>query len=111
MPGIVGIISRQKSPDECQRLVASMMRSMMHESFYVSGMQAFGELGIYAGWVAHAGSLSAGQVFWNEQKDIALFFAGECFIDATSRTELERAGHDLGTVAGGWLVHLYEEKG
>lgn len=111
MPGIAGIISRQKSPAECLELVASMTRSMVHERFYVSGTQAFAELGIYGGWVAHAGSQAADQVFWNEQRDVALLFAGECFIDPAARAELARKGHDLGTAAGGWLVHAYEEQG
>lgn len=111
MPGIAGIISRQKSSDECQRLVASMTQSMMHECFYTSGTQAFAEFGIFAGWVAHAGAMAAGQVFWNERRDVALLFAGECFADVATRTELARKGHEIGTAAGGWLVHLYEETG
>lgn len=111
MPGIAGIISRHKSPDECRRLVARMTRSMFHEKFYTSGIQTFDALGVYAGWVAHADSLAAGQTFWNERRDVALVFAGECFSDLAMRSELERKGHDLGTAAGGWLVHLYEELG
>ena len=111
MSGIAGIISRQKSPDECQRLVTAMTRSMMHESFYTSGTQTFGELGIFAGWVAHSGSLAAGQVFWNERRDVALLFSGECFVDAATRADLVQKGHDLGSAGGGWLVHLYEELG
>jgi asparagine synthase (glutamine-hydrolysing) len=111
MPGIAGIISRKKAPEECQRLVASMTQSMMHESFYTSGTHAFDEVGIFAGWVAHAGSMAADQVFWNERHDVALVFAGECFADAATRTELTRKGHEIGTASGGWLLHLYEETG
>lgn len=111
MPGIAGIFSRQKPSAECERLVAVMTESMRHEEFYCSGTQAFQEAGIFAGWVAHAGSLAADQIFWNERHDVALVFSGECFLDATTRAELTRKGHDLGTAGGGWMVHLYEELG
>lgn len=111
MPGIAGIISRQKSPDECQRLVAAMTQAMRHEPFYVSGTQAFADLGIFAGWVAHAESQAAGRVFWNERRDVALVFSGECFPDADTRKELVAKGHELVTAPGGWMVHHYEELG
>jgi asparagine synthase (glutamine-hydrolysing) len=88
-----------------------MVRSMKHESFYTSGTHSVPEMGIYGGWVAHDGSLAADQVFHNEQKDIALIFSGECFIENETRTQLKRKGHGLGETAAGWLVHLYEEEG
>src|SRR6266436_4192064 len=110
MPGIVGIISQRPS-EECQDLMTSMARSIMHESFYKSGMYAAPEMGIYAGWVAHEDSFAAGQVFFNERKDIALLFSGECFVDPETGAELKRKGHELGEAAGSWLVHLYEEEG
>jgi asparagine synthase (glutamine-hydrolysing) len=103
MPGIVGIITSTKSPEECQRLVAGMTRSMLCEKFYVSGTQAFPDLGIYAGWVAHAGSQAAGQVFWNERRDVALLLSGECFPGAHV--------HQQTALAGGWLIRGYEERG
>jgi len=111
MPGIAGIISRDRPTADCERLVASMTRSMSHEKFYTSGSCAFPELGIFAGWVAHAGSMAAEQVFWNERRDIALIFAGECFLEKAKQTELAQKGHEIGRAAGGWLVHLYEERG
>lgn len=111
MPGIAGIISRYKPADECQRLVTSMTRCMSHEKFYTSGTQAFPEFGIFTGWVAHPGSMAAEQVFWNERRDVALLFAGECFLDEVRRAELVQNGHEIGTAAGGWLVHLYEDAG
>ena len=108
MPGIVGIITQRPS-DECQRLVKSMVISMEHEPFYDSGTHS--EMGIYAGWVAHGDSFAAGQVFFNEEKDIALLFSGECFADPETGAELKRKGHELGEAAGSWLVHFYEEQG
>src|ERR1700726_3862167 len=110
MPGIVGIISQRPS-QECQDLVASMARSMMHECFYASGTYSVPEMGIYAGWGAHENSFAAAQVFFNERKDITLLFSGECFVDPETRAELQQKGHRLDEAAGSWLFHLYEEEG
>ena len=79
MPGIVGMVS-QKPSRECESLVKSMASSMEHESFYDSGFYSVPETGIYAGWVAHENSFSAGQPFFNERKDVALLLSGECFV-------------------------------
>jgi asparagine synthase (glutamine-hydrolysing) len=110
MPGIVGIIT-QRPPDKCQRLVKCMVGSMGHEPFYDSGIHFVPETGIYAGWVAHENSFAAGQVFFNEQRDIALIFSGDCFVDPETLTGLTGKGHELGQAAGSWLVHFYEEEG
>jgi len=109
MPGIAGIISH-KSVEECQRLVRAMVLSMEHEPFYTSGAYAAPELGVYVGWVAHENSFTAGQVFFNEQRDIALVLSGECLADREVRSALKRKGHGLED-ANNWLVHLYEEQG
>jgi asparagine synthase (glutamine-hydrolysing) len=74
-------------------------------------MYAAPEMGVYAGWISLEKSFAAGQVFFNERKDIALLFSGECFVDPETRAELNRKGHELGEAAGNWLVHLYEEQG
>jgi asparagine synthase (glutamine-hydrolysing) len=109
MPGIVGIVS-QRSAEECQDLVKSMVSSLEHESFYDSGMYSVPEMGIYAGWVAHENSFASGQVFFNERKDIVLLFSGECFVDPETRAKIKGRGHELGTAVGSLLVHLYEEE-
>jgi asparagine synthase (glutamine-hydrolysing) len=96
MPGIAGIVSRRPS-EECNRLVRSMVASMEHEPFYVSGTYAATELGVYGGWVAHEKSFAAGQVFSTTGGDIALLFSGECFGD--------------GETTSSQLLHLYQEKG
>jgi asparagine synthase (glutamine-hydrolysing) len=110
MPGIAGIIS-QRPAHECRSLVKSMVASMEHESFFHSGMYAAPEIGVYGGWVAHENSFATGQVFFNEGKDIALLFSGECFVDPETPAGLRTKGHELGQAAGSWLVHLYEEEG
>jgi len=110
MPSIVGIIS-QKPPEECRRLVKAMVASMQHERFYVSGTCFVPEMGVHAGWIAHENSFAAGQVFWNEQRDVALVLSGECFLDSQTGVELRQKGHQIGTNEASWLVHLYEEQG
>ena len=110
MPGIVGIIS-QKPADDCRRLVKSMLSSMEHELFYDSATYSVREMGIYAGWIAHEDSFAAGQVFFNEQRDIALLLSGECFAGPETCAKLKQSGHELGKAAGSWLVHFYEEEG
>lgn len=111
MPGIVGIIGWQLAPEESAARVARMTRALVHEPFHQSGTTAFPELNIQAGWVAHAGSLAANQVFWNESRKVALLFAGECFITPEFRARLLQSGHAVGSEAGAWLVHAYEELG
>src|SRR6266403_1616774 len=94
MPGIAGMISTRPA-DECGSLVKSMVASMEHEPFYTSGTYAVPEMGVYGGWVAHKNSFAATQVFFNEQKDVALIFSGECFVDPETRAELRQKGHEL----------------
>jgi asparagine synthase (glutamine-hydrolysing) len=109
MPGIVGIISQRPS-DECQRLVNSMVAAMEYEAFYDSGTHSIPRLRFYTGWVAHEGSFAASQAFFNEQRDIVLIMAGECYVDSETRSSLTRKGHRLEN-SDRWLVHLYEEDG
>ena len=109
MPGVVGIISQGPS-DECQRLVNSMVGAMEYEAFYDSGTHSIPKLGIYTGWVAHEDSFAASQAFFNEQRDIVLIMAGECYVDPETPSSLTRKGHRLEN-GDSWLVHLYEEDG
>src|SRR5687768_12765403 len=110
MPGIVGIIS-QKPSEECRYLVRSMMSCMQHESFYECGTYESPTLGAYGGWIALEDSFAARQVFFNEKRDIALLFSGECFLDTGTRSDLKKKGHQVEDNHGDWLVRLYEEEG
>jgi asparagine synthase (glutamine-hydrolysing) len=110
MPGIAGIISR-RSPDETARLAADMLATMRHEPFYATGEFAAPDLGVYAAWTAHPNSFASGQVFKNPTGQIALIFAGECFIDAPEKNRLRGKGYEFPDAGGGWLVPLYEELG
>jgi asparagine synthase (glutamine-hydrolysing) len=108
VPGIVGIIS-QRPANECESLVKLMVDSMLHEPFYVSGRYSAPEIGVYSGWIAHPESVDAARVFTNEQRDLALVFAGECFFDSTpvasSRCHEDAPGN------GRLILQLYAEYG
>jgi asparagine synthase (glutamine-hydrolysing) len=110
MPGIVGVIGI-RPVEHCQRLVESMVAAMKHEPFYSSGTYSVPEMGVYTGWVAHQNSFAADQVFFDEHKDIALTFSGECFADSTTLDDLRQKGHEFGRNDSDWMVHLYEEEG
>jgi asparagine synthase (glutamine-hydrolysing) len=87
-----------------------MVGAMEYEAFYDSGTHSIPKLGIYTGWVAHEDSFAASQAFFNEQRDIVLVMAGECYVDPETRNSLTRKGHRLEN-SDDWLVHLYEEEG
>jgi asparagine synthase (glutamine-hydrolysing) len=110
MPGIAGIISRDRS-DKCQSLLRSMIGCMVHENFYVSGSYSAAEMGVYGGWVALAGSFASNQVFSNERKDIALLFSGECFLDHEAGTQFEQTEVSALEKKGSGLIDLYEKEG
>ena len=62
-------------PASCEFMVGAME----YEAFYDSGTHFVPEMGIYAGWVALEDSFAADQIFFNEQRDVALVFLGECY--------------------------------
>ena len=87
-----------------------MGSSLQYESFYKSGVDPVPEMGsTLGGWSTDF--LGAGQPFFNEQRDVALLFSGECFADAEMRGDLRKKGHDVSQATAGWMVHLYEEEG
>jgi asparagine synthase (glutamine-hydrolysing) len=88
-----------------------MIGSMRHEGFYVSDCYSVPKLGTYAGWIAHDRSFATSQPFLNERGDIALLFAGECFIDPEARCALTQNRYGLAKDGADWLVRLYEEEG
>lgn len=78
MPGIVGIITRmppEMATDQLQRMV----RSMLHEPFYVSGSWADEELGLYVGWVERDGGATTRLPLRSATGEKLLFFSGEEF--------------------------------
>jgi len=80
MPGIVGIIEASES-EKLHRRVESMLKRMMHDPGYRSGMHIQEKLGLWSGWVAREGSSSGRMPVWNETREICLIFSGEEFAE------------------------------
>jgi asparagine synthase (glutamine-hydrolysing) len=68
-------------------------------------------MGIYAGWIAHAGSFASNQIFRDEQRKVTLLLSGECFLDSETFTFLARRGYEINSGVGNWLIPLYLERG
>ncbi|MEN6321054.1 MAG: asparagine synthase-related protein [Syntrophaceae bacterium] len=110
MPGITGIISKtlkEKNETDLQLMV----KSMLHESFYNSGIYTNEQLGVYAGWVCHEGSFSDCMPVWNEKKNVVLIFFGENFTDLELFDQLKAKHHRFDNFNASYLIHLYEERG
>ena len=95
MPGIVGIIS-SKPPAESEARLKRMLATMRHEKFYKSGTHSVPAMKLYSGWIAFE-KITDG-IFFNDARDIALIFSGECFLDSEAAT-------------GEKLIQLYEQSG
>jgi asparagine synthase (glutamine-hydrolysing) len=87
-----------------------MLETMLHESFYVSGVWSDPSLGVYIGWVARRGSFAAEMPVRNEKEDVTLFFAGEEFSKSGTREKLQAKGHAVAQHGPSYLVHRYEEE-
>jgi len=92
-------------------MVQSMVACMHHEAFYTSGTCFFPEMGIYSGWSALEGSFAGAQPFANLQNDIALVFAGECFLAPELVARLRPKDDSGAGKHSHWLIQLYEETG
>lgn len=110
MPGIVGIIS--KNPNEKNKSdVQGMVKTMLHEQFYVSGTYDDDRLHAHVGWIVHEGSFSDCMPVLNEKKNIALIYQGENFTDKQTFDQLKSKNHKFDNSNASYLIHLYEEYG
>src|SRR5262245_8886999 len=108
MPGIAGIIAKgDVDPADVQR----MMRCMMHELFYTSGVYTNRELGVCVGWVSHGGSYWDCMPLWNERRDVCLIFSGEDFTTAEQIRQCGSQWSKSETEKAGYLLSLYEATG
>jgi asparagine synthase (glutamine-hydrolysing) len=89
----------------------AMVNSMVHESFYTSGMLANAVQGLHCGWTSFRGAFADCMPVWNEEKNVCLIFSGEHFADKEGMASLKAKGHDFRGNDASWLVHLYEELG
>ena len=109
LPGIVGIITKQPKA-VAENELRQMLGTMLHESFYTSGVWSDPSLGVYVGWVARRGSFAAEMPVKNEQEDITLFFAGEEFPKPDTIDKLQARGHVVAKGGPSYLVHRYEDE-
>lgn len=109
MPGIAGIIAKDISGDERQKLDA-MVGAMLHETFYTHGTYENPENGFFVGYVAIENSFADCMPIFNETKDIALFLTGECYEDRPVIEALASRGHRFHPGNASYLVHQYEEQ-
>jgi len=110
MPAITGIIGAG-SQQESGQLLQRMVRSVVHEPFYVEGTYVNEGMGIWVGWANIKGSFSDGLPVWNERKDVCLVLTGEDFRDRDEIIRLKARGHDFDEKNASYLVHFYEELG
>jgi len=110
MPGITGIIGGPNDTGNRER-VELMVKTMLHERFYDTGIFVNEPIGLWVGWTSHRGSSSDGMPVWNETGDVCLIFAGENFADSSEVDNLKTRGHSSVAGNGSCLVHLYEEMG
>jgi asparagine synthase (glutamine-hydrolysing) len=108
VPGIVGLITKLPR-DRAERELATMLGTLRHESFYVTGTWTDESLGVYVGWSAQKGSFADGMPLSNETGDVVLVFAGEEFSDPGTTAGLKGRGHKLDSTEAAYLVHLFEE--
>jgi asparagine synthase (glutamine-hydrolysing) len=83
MPGIVGIVSRQR-PD--MEAVSQMVKTLVHEKFHQAAQSCFPEIGLAAGWVSDGAIDTVPLPAWNSAKTIGLIYAGESFSEEPSKT-------------------------
>lgn len=110
MPGIVGIIEIGSFEKNVAAL-DKMVKCMLHEPFYTSGVYTNKQFGLCVGWVNLPESFSDCMPVWNEARDICLIFSGENFADRSDFDYLRTRGHRFDFENASYLVHLYEELG
>lgn len=109
MPGLVGIISKRPK-SWAEDSVCVMLKTMLHEPFYTSGVWSDASFGVYAGWVARSGSFAAEMPAQNERQDVTLLFSGEEFPEPGTIESLKKKGHQIAGGRASYLVHRYEEE-
>jgi asparagine synthase (glutamine-hydrolysing) len=109
MPGIAGLISKMPRA-QAEQQACAMLKTLVHEPFYVSGAWSDASLGVYAGWVARRGSFAESMPVHNERGDITLIFSGEEFPEPGMHVALKERGHSIESTAPSYLVHRYEEE-
>lgn len=87
-----------------------MLKTMLHESFYVSGVWSAPSAGVYIGWVARRAGFDAAMPVQNETGDTTLVFSGEEFSAPGTVDALRSRGHHINGDGASYLVHRAEEE-
>ena len=107
MPGIVGLITKRPRA-WAERQLDSMVKPLLHESFYVKGKWVDEQLGVYVAWVAIKDSFADGMPLSNERGDVTLVFSGEEYSDPAKVGRLSENGHRNSVNKASYLVCLYD---
>jgi asparagine synthase (glutamine-hydrolysing) len=103
--GLITKIPRERAKHQ----LLTMVETLRHEPFYVTGTWIDESLGVYVGWVARQGSFSDGMPLASEQENTVLVFSGEDHPEAGTPIKLKERGHAAKPDGPGYLIHLYEE--
>ena len=110
MPGLVGMITKRPNV-WAEETVCTMLKTMLHEPFYTSGVWSDPSLGVYVGWVATQGAFAGDMPLKNERGDVTMLISGEEFPDPDLHQRLRMRGHEVPSKGPLYLVHRYEEEG
>ncbi len=108
MPGIVGLITRMPR-DRAESQLLSMVETLRHENFYVTGTWIDEPSGIYVGWAAREKSFAERMPVRNHRGDVVLVFAGEEYPEPDRVRGLQQRAHRGEEGGPAYLVGLYEE--
>src|SRR2546427_2504645 len=92
MPGIIGLITKTR-PEQAVAELSTMVATLRHEPFYVTGTWIDEAAGVYVGWSALENSFSRGMPVCNERGDVVLVFAGEEYSEPATARRLKERGH------------------
>ncbi len=109
MPGIVGIFRRDRGQDSAHDLRV-MLDCTTREKWHRVGTYTDDALGVYVGWIWHAGTYVDALPLWNSTRDVCLIMIGEEF----SRPLSSRApgtGAVAESTAAERILAQYEERG
>jgi asparagine synthase (glutamine-hydrolysing) len=108
MPGLFGIISKV-ADDKFRDNLELMQDSMLHESFYSTGIYHNEQVGLYAGWTCHEGSFCDCMPIVNETKDKVMLFFGEDYTELETLRKLRGKNHIFNKSNASYLIHMFEE--
>jgi asparagine synthase (glutamine-hydrolysing) len=108
MPGIVGLITRIPK-EQAVRQLHCMVETLLHESFYLSGMWVEESLGVYVGWIERESSFSHVMPLRSKRGEVVVVFSGEEYSKPGPTQSLKTRENELDASDPNYLVHLCED--